>query len=52
MRDTEAETRAEREAGSLKEPNVGLDPGPRDHNLSQRQTLNCWATQVPLLNIY
>ena len=23
-------------------------PGPRDHNLSQRQMLNYWATQVPL----
>ena len=23
-------------------------PGPQDHNLSQRQTLNYWATQVPL----
>ena len=22
-------------------------PGPQDHNLSQRQTLNHWATQVP-----
>ena len=22
-------------------------PGPQDHSLSQMQTLNCWATQVP-----
>ena len=27
MRDIEAETKAEGEAGSLKEPDVGLDPG-------------------------
>ena len=26
-------------------------PGPRDHNLSQRQTLNHWATQVLFLCI-
>ena len=25
-------------------------PGPRDHDLSQRQTLNHWATQVSLLS--
>ena len=31
MRDTE--TQAEGEAGSLKEPNVGLNPGPQDHAL-------------------
>ena len=24
-------------------------PGPRDHDLSRRQTLNHWATQVPLI---
>ena len=49
MRDTkkEAETQAEGEAGSLWEPHAIL--GPQDHNLSQRHTLNHWATQVPLL---
>ena len=48
MRDweREAETQAEEEAGSPQEPNVELDRGPRDHTLSQRQTLNRWATQV------
>ena len=43
MRDTEnkAETQAEGEAGSAQgEPHVGLDPGPQDHALSQRQALN------------
>ena len=40
MRDREAETQAEGEAGSCREPDVGLDPKPWDHDLSQRQTLN------------
>ena len=42
MRDTQrkAETQAEGQAGPLQEPDVGLDPGPRDHALSPRQTLN------------
>ena len=40
MRDREAETQAEGEAGSRQEPDVGLDPRPWDHALSQRQTLN------------
>ena len=30
--------------GSLMQDSI---PGPRDHDLSQRQTLNHWATQVP-----
>ena len=36
------EVGAEGEAGSLlsREPDVGLIPGPRDHDLSQRQTLD------------
>ena len=46
MRDTERET--EREAGIPREPNVGLNPGPRNHTLSQRQMLNPWATQASL----
>ena len=50
MRDTqrEAETQAEGEAGSLREPwcrTPCQDPG--DHDLSQRQLLNPWATQLP-----
>ena len=32
-------------AGSLMRYSI---PGPRDHDLSQRQMLNHWATQVPL----
>ena len=36
----EREKEAEREAGSLQEPDVGLDPGPQDHALGQRQILN------------
>ena len=42
MRDTqkEAETKAEGEAGSMKEPDVDSIPELRDHALSQRQTLN------------
>ena len=36
------------EADSLTgETDAGLIPGPQDHNLSQRQMLNHWATQVP-----
>ena len=30
-----------------REPDVGLDPRLRDHDLSPRQTLNHWATQAP-----
>ena len=47
MRDTErkAETQAEGEAGS---PMWDLIPGPRDHALSQRQSLKHRATQASL----
>ena len=31
---------------SCGEPGVGLDPRPQDQDLSQRQTLNCWAIQM------
>ena len=43
MRDTqrEAETQMEGEAGSLQEPDVGLDPRTWGHTLSLRQTLQC-----------
>ena len=36
----EAETQAEGDADSSQEPGVGLDPGPRDHDLSRRQLSN------------
>ena len=36
----EAETQAEGEVGSLREPHVELDPRTQDHDLSRRQTLN------------
>ena len=39
-REAEAETQAEGDAGSLQEPDAGLDPGPRGHALSQGQVLN------------
>ena len=47
MRDTEkeAETQAEGEAGSPREPDVGLDPLTRDHTLSRRQMLTTQAPQ-------
>ena len=33
QREKEAETHIEGEAGSMQEPNVGLNPGPWDHTL-------------------
>ena len=47
-RDTQrvAETQAEGKQAPCREPDVGLDPGLWDHDLSQRQTLNCWATKA------
>ena len=39
-----AETQAEGEAGSPQKPDVGPNPGSRDHALSRSQMLNCWAT--------
>ena len=50
MRDTqrEAEMQVEGGAGSLQGAQCGDSiPGPRGHDLSQRQMLNHWATQVP-----
>ena len=45
-RETEAETQAEREAGSMyREPDVGFDPGSPGSALSQRQALNRCTTQ-------
>ena len=47
MRDTERENQRhnrQRSSAPCREPDVGLDPGSRDHSLSQRQKLNCWAT--------
>ena len=49
MRDTErkVETWAEGEAGSLQVAWCGTkSPGPWDHNLSRKQTLNHWVTQA------
>ena len=41
-RERERQKHRQREKQALcKEPNVGLDPRPQDHALSQRQTLNC-----------
>ena len=42
----EAETWAEEKVGSPKGAWCGIDSGPRDHALSWRQMLNCWATQA------
>ena len=33
-------------------PKQDLSPGPRDHDVSQRQMLNHWATQGPLLPVW
>jgi len=43
-------TEGEGEAASLlsREPNVGLHPRPRDHDLSQRQDLN-WLSHPGIL---
>ena len=46
QREKEAETQAEGEASSPQEPDMGLNPGPQDHSLTQRQTLNHRATQA------
>ena len=45
-RERERQRQAEGEAGSSQEPHVGLDPESQDHDLSLRQTLNRWVTQV------
>ena len=49
MRETECQRHRQKEkqapTGSLMRDSM---PGPQDHNLSPRQTLNHWATQVPL----
>ena len=49
MRDTErgreAETQAEGEAGSMREPNMGLDPGSPGSHLGLKAVLNNWATR-------
>ena len=45
MRDTQrerkAETQAEGEAGSMQEPDVGLNPRSPESRLGPRQALNC-----------
>ena len=45
MRDTD--TQAEGEAGSMQEPDAGLDPGTRGHALGRRQPLGRRAPGVP-----
>ena len=35
-----------------REPNVDSIPGLRDHVLSQRQAVSCWATQVSLRRLF
>ena len=48
MRDTERGRNIEEEAGSLWGPWWGnQSQGPGDHNLSQRQMLDHWASQTP-----
>ena len=50
MRDTERERQRHRGRSRLPAgiPVWDLTPGPWDHDLSQRQTLNHWVTQAPL----
>ena len=45
MRDTEGEV--EREVTPHREPDVGLDPRPRDHSLSRRQRLTAEPPRRP-----
>ena len=47
MRDTERERQKYRQREE-QAPDMGLDPGPQDHALSQRQMLNSWAIQMSL----
>ena len=53
MHETQREREKEREGQREKqvphkEPDVGLDPGSLDQDLSWRQMLNCWAIQASL----
>ena len=50
----QGEQQAEGEAGSLPsgEPMQGSILGPRNHDVSWRQTLSHWATQAPLLYVF
>ena len=50
-RERDAETQAEGEAGSLPEPDAGLDPGTHDHALSQSQTLNAEPPGRPWIKL-
>ena len=45
-REREAETQAEGEAGSCREPDVGLDPGSPGSRLGLKAALNCRATRT------
>ena len=49
MKEREAETQGEREAGSLPGAWCGTDPQTRDHTRSRRQMVNHWATQASQL---
>ena len=49
MRDREGQRHRQREKqASLREPNLGLDPRSRDHNLSRRQVPNQSHPGVPV----
>ena len=51
MRDREREAERQREKQApCGKPDMELHPGPWDHDLSQRQMLNQWTTQVPLIS--
>ena len=48
MRDTERQRHKQKEKQApCKESDMGLNPGPQDYDLSQRQMLNAWPTQMP-----
>ena len=50
-RERQRHRRREREKQApCREPDAGLKPWTWDHDLSQRQMLNCWATQASLLS--
>ena len=50
-RHTQRERQREKQA-PCGEPNEELDPEPRDRDLSQKQMLNHWATQLSLYDLF
>ena len=46
------ETQVEGEAGSMQEPDVGLDPGSPGSGPGLKAALNCWATRAALTLIF